>query len=193
MSMGGYCQHPDSICQASDAIPWQRSRMDKTIAENARFARTRAGFNTPEKARKKIGCSRTLLLAWEKDGSSIRGSKYLLDAALAYRVRPEWLAKNEGQDGYPWDGSRTVQESPSAATAESPDTDIQALNTALTGVARVLAATIPTLGRALEDEVAGFPPELKGHDFVAVLLKTIRQQNAENDQLAAKAKKRSRT
>lgn len=83
--------------------------MDKTIAENAKFARIRAGFDTPEKAAKKIGCSRTLLLAWEKDGSSIRGSKYLLDAALAYRVRPEWLAKNEGLDGYPWNGSRTLQ------------------------------------------------------------------------------------
>lgn len=192
--MGVHCQHPDRVCQASDAIPWQGSRMDKTIAENAKFARIRAGFDTPEKAAKKIGCSRTLLLAWEKDGSSIRGSKYLLDAALAYHVRPEWLAKNEGLDGYPWNGSRTLQSVPTQEAADgSPDTHIQALNTVITGVARVLAATIPTVGRALEDEVSGFPPELRGQDFVAVLLNTIRQQNAENDRAAATTKKRSRT
>lgn len=164
--------------------------MDK-IAANAQMARTRAGFDTHKAAAKKIGCARTLVLAWEAGTAALKGSKYLLDAAKAYKVRPEWLAKDEGEDGYPW------SESGESVTITEPDPPldmrIEALDTVLTAFAHVLAATIPTLGRALEDRVAGLPDDLLAQRFGATLLNTLRQQNIENDLAAAKAKKRSRS
>jgi len=44
---------------------------------------------------------------WESGGTASIGD-YLLDAARAYKVRPEWLNSNEGEDGFPWepDGPR---------------------------------------------------------------------------------------
>ncbi|KAF1006757.1 MAG: hypothetical protein GAK28_02433 [Luteibacter sp.] len=67
----------------------------------ARLARTRAKL-TPQEAADLIGCSRPLVLAWEKGDNTLQGSKYLLAAARAYAVRPEWLSSGEGDDGYPW-------------------------------------------------------------------------------------------
>lgn len=72
------------------------------LARNAQLARIRAEFATPDEAAKVIGCSRTLVIAWENGSNKLRGSKYLLKAAEIYRVRPEWLSENEGNDGYPW-------------------------------------------------------------------------------------------
>lgn len=164
--------------------------MDK-ISANAKMARIRAGFKIPKDAARAIGCPRTLVWAWEHGKSNPGASKYLLRAAKKYRVRPDWLAKDEGEDGYPW------SESGELITITEPDPPldmrIAALDTVLTAFAHVLAATIPTLGRALEDRVAGLPDDLLAQRFGATLLNTLRQQNIENDLAAAKAKKRSRS
>lgn len=193
--MDEHCQDVDGACQECDDDAWQCARMNE-IAANAKAARLRAGFTTHEAAAKKIGCSRTLVLAWESGATPTRGSKYLLRAARAYQVRPEWLADNDGVDGFPWDGARTTTAPPvpSEATLESLDTRIRALDTALAGLARVLAATIPTVGRAFEAEIAGLPDDLLAQRLVSVLLKTVQQENAQNDilQQASKATKRNR-
>lgn len=80
----------------------QNADMDKqSLAEIARFARIRAGFAKEEQAAKAIGCSRTLIISWENGSSTIRGSKYQLAAARAYRVRHLWLTEGLGDDGFP--------------------------------------------------------------------------------------------
>lgn len=164
--------------------------MDK-ISANAAMARKRAGFRIPKDAAKTIGCPRTLVWAWEHGKSNPGASKYLLRAAKAYRVRPDWLAKGEGEDGYPW--SESGKPVMSAELDPPLDMRIEALDTVLTAFAHVLAATIPTLGRALEDRIAELPEDLLAQRLGATLLKTLRQQNVENDLAAAKAKKRSRS
>lgn len=80
------------------------------LAANAKMARERAKFATPKDAAAAIGCSRTLVIAWEDGSTTIKGSKYLLPAARAYRVRPEWLASNMGPDGFPWSESANSEE-----------------------------------------------------------------------------------
>ena len=72
-----------------------------TLSELAQFARVRANFKGPDDAARAIGCSRTLVISWENGGGRLKGSKYLLDAARAYKVFPNWLATGEGPDGYP--------------------------------------------------------------------------------------------
>ncbi|XQA72094.1 XRE family transcriptional regulator [Xanthomonas sacchari] len=71
------------------------------FSERARLARQRSGLTMVEAA-KLIGCSRPLLAQWESGRSKSIGGKYLLAAAKAYRVNPEWLAEMTDDDGYPW-------------------------------------------------------------------------------------------
>lgn len=73
------------------------------LKDRARAARERAEFDDPGKAAARIGCSRTLVISWEDGSAKSIGGKYLLAAARAYRVRPEWLATGEGKDGFPFD------------------------------------------------------------------------------------------
>lgn len=79
-----------------------------TLADRARLARLRAGFDKPQQAADAIGCSRPLVVAWEGGGVQSITGKYLLSAARTYRVRPEWLRMESTDDGYPWapDGPR---------------------------------------------------------------------------------------
>jgi phage repressor protein C with HTH and peptisase S24 domain len=71
------------------------------LAAIARAARIRLNL-TPQQAADLIGCSRPLVLAWEKGDNTLKGSKYLLPAARAYKVRPQWLSTGTGEDGFPW-------------------------------------------------------------------------------------------
>src|SRR5688572_24991880 len=73
-----------------------------TFPERARMARIRAGYPNEAAAAADIGCSRPLVISWEKGEAKSIGSKYLLDAAKAYKVRPEWLLMETEDDGYPW-------------------------------------------------------------------------------------------
>jgi transcriptional regulator with XRE-family HTH domain len=70
--------------------------------QRAKNARERVGLS-PEKAADLIGCARTTVIRWEKDASSI-ASEYLVKAALAYKVRPDWLTMDGDTDHYPWEG-----------------------------------------------------------------------------------------
>lgn len=74
------------------------------LKDRALRARIQAGFDDPGKAAKAIGCSRTLVVSWEDGSAKSIGGKYLLRAARAYRVRPEWLGDGEGSDGWPFLG-----------------------------------------------------------------------------------------
>jgi transcriptional regulator with XRE-family HTH domain len=73
------------------------------------MARLRARFETEAAAAAAIGCSRPLVIAWEKGDAKSIGGKYLLAAARAYRVRPEWLKDGTGPDGFPWGDETSVQ------------------------------------------------------------------------------------
>jgi len=86
------------------------------LPSRARYARIRAGFFKPEMAALAIGCGRTTVMRWEKDADSISAS-YLLAAAKAYKVRPEWLAMQDDDDGYPWAPEDTAEGS---APSRSP-------------------------------------------------------------------------
>lgn len=161
-------------------------------AENAATARARAGFKTHEAAAKAIGCSRTLVLAWEKGDAAIKDSKFLLNAARAYRVRPRWLAEGEGSDGYPWSDS----DAPHPAAAEPlipalPDDLpllVQALSYSQALLAQALASTIPTAGRELLSALdMKLPAELREIGHIQVLRKTILQQLASDDMAALPA------
>lgn len=78
------------------------SQMD--FAQRVTMARHRVGM-TMAQAAELIGCSRPLLAQWESGRSKSLGGKYLLGAARAYKVNPEWLAELTDEDGYPWDPS----------------------------------------------------------------------------------------
>lgn len=73
-----------------------------TLADRARLARVRAGFENEAAAARAIGCSRPLVIAWENGDAKSIGSKYLIAAAKAYRVRPAWLGDGQEPDGFPW-------------------------------------------------------------------------------------------
>ena len=77
----------------------------RDLAARATKARLRAGFAKPADAAKAIGCSRPLVIRWESGDAQSIGQKYLLPAARAYRVRPEWLTLESDDDGFPWTGS----------------------------------------------------------------------------------------
>jgi phage repressor protein C with HTH and peptisase S24 domain len=81
---GGACKFPDMS--------------PEILAKRAASARMRAGFATEKEAAAAIGCSRTLVIAWETGKSTVKGSKYHLAAAKAYRVTPEWLADSRATD-----------------------------------------------------------------------------------------------
>ena len=74
------------------------------LAAIAKAARIRAQL-TPQQAASLIGCSRPLVLAWEKGDNTVGGGKFLLSAARVYQVRPEWLKSGEEPDGFPWTDS----------------------------------------------------------------------------------------
>ncbi len=86
-----------------------------TLAERAKAARERMAevdpkrFGDPGKAAAEIGCSRTLVVSWEDGTAKAIGGRYLLGAATAYRVDPEWLALRSDEDGYPFRGSQAVR------------------------------------------------------------------------------------
>lgn len=82
--------------------------MGSKLATRARQARIRAGFARESDAAKVIGCSRPTVIRWETDADSI-GGKYLLAAARAYKVRPEWLSLETDHDGYPWSPAHTPE------------------------------------------------------------------------------------
>lgn len=94
----------------------------RTLPERARAARIRAGFRNEAAAAKAIGCSRPTVIRWETDAKSI--GDYLLRAARAYSVRPEWLAMESDDDGYPYHplAYQTPPERAKAAVQE-PETD----------------------------------------------------------------------
>ncbi len=78
--------------------------MADQLSNRARLARERAGFRTEKDAAQRIGCSRTLVISWENGSAKSIGGKYLIRAAKAYQVRPEWLSMQSQDDGYPWHG-----------------------------------------------------------------------------------------
>src|SRR6185437_6130825 len=134
MSMAADCQHSDVQCQASDAEPWQRLRMNEKVspevlAAHAKMARERV-FDTQEAAAKVIGCGRTTVLNWEseKDPKPIKNSQYQEAAASAYKVRLKWLIDGEGPDGYPL---RETETNPDAAPTRPKTTDNDTLKGSL--------------------------------------------------------------
>ena len=74
----------------------------RTLADRARFARERAGYEREMDAAKAIGCSRPLVISWEDGSAKSIGAKYLLDAARVYRVDPAWLRMDTNKDSFPW-------------------------------------------------------------------------------------------
>lgn len=79
------------------------------LAHRAKMARIRAGFAKESDAAKAIGCSRPLVIRWESGEAKAIGTKNLLPAARIYRVRPEWLAMESSDDGFPHDDSTKVE------------------------------------------------------------------------------------
>lgn len=97
-------------------------RTRQTLAERAKLARLRAGFEKESDAAKVIGCSRPLVISWENGSAETIGGKFLLAAAKAYKVDPDWLAMGTPHDGYPWTpstdpGWREIEASTQGAAA----------------------------------------------------------------------------
>lgn len=163
------------------------------IAANAKMARIRAGYATHEAAAKAIGCSRTLVLSWEnqKAPTPIKGSQFLLDAARAYRVRPEWLADGEGPDGFPVSASASAQSAPTPAAQSELAKGLEALARSQAYMAQALAATIPTAARevlaALDTRM---PQDLRETAYMAALRSAIVGQLASNDMAAMPSPRR---
>lgn len=76
----------------------------ESLDQRATKARKRAELTQAEAA-KKIGCSRATVAMWESGQSSEISGSYLLPAARAYKVHPEWLSMASDDDRYPWDGA----------------------------------------------------------------------------------------
>lgn len=130
--------------------------MADTLNDRARMARLRAGFDTESDAAKAIGCGRTTVIRWESDASAVSiGGKYLLPAARAYRVHPDWLAMRCDDDRYPW-------------VEQSDDAEIAALREEIAGLKMIAGAYMavmathrPLEAKALADALAkaSAPPE----------------------------------
>lgn len=119
----------------------------RTLQERAKFARLRAGYSLPQQAADAIGCSRPLVLAWESGAAKSIGSKYLLEAARAYKVRPEWLNLESDDDGFPWSPERVSEPTVSyAPSSQSPQPEFEKM-----------ASAVYLLREYLE--IVGDPPE----------------------------------
>lgn len=162
------------------------------IAANAKMARKRAGFTTQEAARKAIGCSRTTIVGWEnrKSPTPINGSPFLLEAARKYRVRPDWLAKGEDPDGYPWsEPAQPIEPATTAIPAAESKSEIalglEALARSQAYLAQALASTIPTVAREVLASVDHrMPQEMRETPYIKALRSTILGQLASNDMAA---------
>lgn len=129
--------------------------MTETLAERARSARIRAGFRTEADAAKAIGCSRPLVIAWEKGDVKSIGGKYLTAAARAYRVRPEYLAMQSDTDGFPWsDCARPVSGDTALAALQA---EVQELRLLATTALVVMASHRPVEAKALLDALQQTP------------------------------------
>lgn len=157
----------------------------RTPAEIAKWARLRAGLFKPIDAAKEIGCSRTLVLAWEDASATLRGSGYLLDAARAYGVSPNLLAYG--------DGAETPAERPDAATEAVPITatqtdlarGLEAVVRLQTYLSQALAATIPTAAREVLAAVdTRMPQDLRETPYTQAIRTAIVGQLANNDMVA---------
>lgn len=156
-------------------------------AERMKMARERAGFAKEAHAAKEIGCGRTTVIAWEnpKNPTPIAKSRFLLDAARAYRVRPEWLRGDPVEDGYPWRPGHQVDAEPPSVIPEEPAdlrATIEAACWAQAYIAQALAATIPTAARevltALDNKL---PPKLRETAYITALRSRIVLQLASTD------------
>lgn len=136
--------------------------MDETFKQRMKRMRLRAGFKTQGAAADAIGCDRGTVGMWEAPSSQVSavGNEYLLEAAAAYKVRPEYMRTGKGDDGFPWpDG---VEVSPAAAdnqvkATESPASydvrpDADSLRTAMEITERVLTnARVSVTAKARAD------------------------------------------
>lgn len=122
------------------------------------MARLRVGFKREADAAEAIGCSRPLVIRWESGNALAIGNKYLLAAARVYKVRPEWLALESNDDGYPWPSDAKVpptaadnnSKAPLSAQSVRPDTDT--LRSAIEITERVLAnARVSVTNKARAD------------------------------------------
>lgn len=172
------CQVPDAeICQHSRVSKIPPADID-VLAKNAKTARERE-FRTPLAAAKAIGCSRTLIVAWEKGDSAIRDSGYQGDAAKAYRVRLDWLKDNSGPDGYPLDEPEVLNAPTAPAHHQTTDNDtlkgsLNELQGVLTAVARVMAGTRLDVASAMEVELKALPTG----PYLEILLGVVEREHA---------------
>jgi hypothetical protein len=188
MSMAADCQPNDGFCQAVEPEICHAPDMD---AEDVLMARTRAGFRTTQAAADAIGaiagnkCPRTLVWGWEHGTVSLKGSKYLLAAARAYRVRPEWLNGDDAADGFPWpESGQATPPTPPPIRALDDDLAVvvEAVSHAQALLAQALAATIPTAAREFVGGLdAKLPPELREIAYIQTLRQTVLRQLAHND------------
>lgn len=123
-------------------------QMGKKLADRARAARLRAGFPKESDAAKAIGCGRTTVIRWETDADSI-GSRYLLAAAKAYRVRPEWLTLETDEDGYPWTDKLTASSRPAERPAPSQPASQSARTSSFTLALQLAAEALDQQGLTL--------------------------------------------
>lgn len=117
--------------------------MGTKLANRARKARERAGFEKESQAAKAIGCSRPLVISWENGQAGSIGAKYLLAAARAYKVRPEWLSLQTDDDGYPWQAPQSQDDEQLRSNPLRPDPTMMAAAYEVAlyhfGVARLVA------------------------------------------------------
>lgn len=160
-------------------------------AADALMARTRAGFRTTQAAADAISvhagskCPRTLVWGWEHGTAALKGSKYLLAAARAYRVRPEWLNGDDAADGFPWPESGQATPStppPIPALDDDLAVVVEAMSHAQALLAQALASTIPTAAREFVAALdLKLPPELRESAYIHMLRQTVTLQLGRND------------
>lgn len=163
--------------------------MDKK--NRMQMARERAGFANEAKAAKKIGCSRPLVIAWEKGEADVTKSGYAYAAAVAYKVRPEWIRDPREPDGFPWSPDATpvaVIEPPTQEQPSDVGQALEALARSQAYIAQALAATMPTAAReVLASLDHRLPPALREVGYIGMLRTAIVVQLADNDKLATHA------
>lgn len=93
----------------------------ETFKQRMKRIRLRAGYASQQAAADAIGCERGTVGMWEAPSSNVSSvGEWLLQAASAYKVRPEWINNLQStEDGYPFDSGMPSQQ-PSHSARWSP-------------------------------------------------------------------------
>lgn len=149
-----------------------------TLAERIRSARLEANIEEPAELARRAGVRAAAAYQWESGDIRSLKAETAIALADALHVNIRWLVTGKGKPALTPEN---------VVTSVDPWVAIEGLRWTQTLLARTLAATIPTVGRALVDRLAKLPEDRPDALFRASLLGALQRELANLDVVALPA------